>query len=357
MSGALQRIVLINRLVARSVSKAPSHAKVPIASGKSMFDALDDRRKAHSAIEFFGTSDLERDADESEEERKARCAGLNFIWLRDLRIHQRDGFRYVQLLLEYVDQEKTSFSVVDTANLTGRDISGHENERGCVSAHVVVRLPVVAVDSGDYRCVIEVAHSINRGMIENFLCRQLRRWALQEELTFDVSVPDPKRGNVLKPYRFNPRLELHADVGRNLGFATGAGSEISYLTFTKSAEKQSIAGKTHVVHDEFLAQVQLKVSAKQGPDDPGERFKWMNALRTYYQERGYKTKLSFRHLNGAIITGTLPDALAGASDLMICTKDVIALQVARDWYATINRDVVTQSEALLDKDSLWKGHG
>lgn len=150
---------------------------------------------------------------------------------------------------------------------------------------------------------------------------------------------------------------MHADVGRNLGFATGAGSEISYLTFTKSAEKQSIAGKTHVIHDEFLAQVQLKVSAKQGPKDPKARFEWMNSLRNYYQGRGYKTKLSFRHLNGAMITGTLPDALAGASDLMICTKDVIALQASRDWYAAITRDVVNQMEALLDKDSLWKGHG
>jgi hypothetical protein len=344
-------------MVARSVSKAPNHAKAPIPSGASMFEAIDERRRANSAIEFFGTSDLERDADETEEDRITRCAGLNFIWLRDLKSHQRDGFRYVELLLEYIDQRKTSFSVVDTANLNGRDLSGHENERGCVSTHVVIRLPVVALDTGDYRCIIEVAHSINRGMIEQFLCRQLRRWAQDEELTFDVPVPDPKRGNVIKPYRFNPRMELHADVGRNVGFATGAGSEISYLTFTKSSEKQSIAGKTHVIHDEFLAQVQLKVSAKQGPTDPQERYQWMNNLRTYYQQRGYKTKLSFRHLNGAMITGTLPDALAGASDLMICSKDVIALKSTRDWYSAINRDVVNQMAALLDKDSLWKGHG
>ncbi|MCA1433452.1 hypothetical protein I6F33_10730 [Bradyrhizobium sp. BRP20] len=357
MSSPFQRIVLLNGLVARSISKAPSHAKVPIVSGKSMFDALEERRKAAWAIEFFGKSETERESEETDDERKIRCAGLNFIWLRDLKCHTRDGFRYYQLLLEYVDQQKTTFSVVDTANLNGRDISGHENERGCVSAHVVVRTPVVAVDSGDYRCVIEVAHSINRKMIEDFLCRQLRRWATQDELSFDVPVPDPKRGNVLKPYRFNPRLELHADVGRNVGSATGPGAEISYLIFTKSKEKQSIAGKTHVINEEFDAQVQLKVSAKQGPNDPKARFEWMNALRTYYTQRGYKIKVSFRHVNGAMITGSLPDALAGASDLMICTKDVISLQAAREWYTTVNRDVVKQMEALLDKDSLWKGHG
>ena len=90
MPEAIKRIVLLNRLVARSVSKAPSHAKAPIASGKSMFEALDERRKVNSAIEFFGTTDIERDADETEDERKIRCAGLNFIWLRDLKIHQRD---------------------------------------------------------------------------------------------------------------------------------------------------------------------------------------------------------------------------------------------------------------------------
>jgi hypothetical protein len=321
-----------------------------------MFQALEERRIANSAIEFFGTPDIEREADETDDERKVRCAGLNFIWLRDAKIHQRDGFRYVELLLEYIDQQKTSFSVVDTANLNGRDISGHENERGCVSAHVAVRMPAVAVDSGNYRCVIEVANSINRAMIEQFLCRQLRRWGQQEELAVDVSVPDPKRGNVYKPYRFNPKLELHADVGRNISFATGADSEISYLTFTKRSEKLAVGGKTHIMQDEVLAQVRLKVPAKQGPKDPKERFEWMNNLRSYYQERGYKTKLSFRHLNGAMITGTLPDALAGASDLMICSKDVIELKAARDWYSAINRDVANQMGALLDKDSLWKGH-
>jgi hypothetical protein len=256
-----QRFVILNRLVSRSVSRAPEAFKPPIVEGFELFTILGERSAAGAAIEFFGATETEKDADETDDERIARCAGHNFIWLRQIEIVTKGAYKYATLLLEFVDQSKKSFSVVDTSSLKGRDITGAKNERGGVSCHVVVRLPIKQHDDGDYRCSIEVAHSINRGMIEAFLCRQLRRWAHANELTFEEHMPDKKGKMSVKEYRYNPRLELFADVGRSLSFATAGGRELSHMTFTKRSTRQSIGGKDHVLHQELIADVELKVSA------------------------------------------------------------------------------------------------
>jgi hypothetical protein len=351
-----QRFVLLNRLVSRSATRAPEAFKPPIVAGLELFDILKERSESGAAIEFFGASDTERDADETDDERIVRCAGHNFIWLREIKIATHGPYKYAKLLLEYVDQSKKSFSVVDTSSLKGRDITGDKNERGGVSAHVVVRLPIKQHDDGDYRCSIEVAHSINRGMIEAFLCRQLRRWGHANELTFEVHSPDKKGRMNVKEYRYNPRLELFADVGRTLSFATAGGRELSHMTFTKRSTKQSIGGKDHVLHQELIADVELKVSAKQGPDDVNERFAWLAGIRSFYETNGYKTKLTYRQLNGGIVvSGNIHQALAGATDLVMCQKELLTLtQSHRDWYSKIDDEIADQMATFLDKDQLWE---
>jgi hypothetical protein len=351
-----QRFVILNRLVSRSVSRAPEAFKPPIVEWFELFTILGERSAAGAAIEFFGATETEKDADETDDERIVRCAGHNFIWLRQIEIVTKGAYKYATLLLEFVDQSKKSFSVVDTSSLKGRDITGAKNERGGVSCHVVVRLPIKQHDDGDYRCSIEVAHSINRGMIEAFLCRQLRRWAHANELTFEEHMPDKKGKMSVKEYRYNPRLELFADVGRSLSFATAGGRELSHMTFTKRSTKQSIGGKDHVLHQELIADVELKVSAKQGPDNPKERFTWLAGIRSFYETNGYRTRLTYRQLNGGVVvSGNIHQALAGATDLVMCQKELMSLQHAhRDWYSEIDDEIADQMATFLDKDQLWE---
>ncbi|MBB4370962.1 hypothetical protein GGD63_003759 [Bradyrhizobium sp. cir1] len=235
MAEEFQRFVILNRLASISISRAPVAFKPPTVAGVELFNVLQERNEAGSAIEFFGAGDTEKDDEETEDERIARCVGHNFIWLRQIKIATSGAHRYAKLLLEFVDQSKKSFSVVDTSSLKGRNISGGKNERGGVSCHVVVRLPIKQHDDGDYRCAIEVAHTINRGMIETFLCRQLRRWAHNDELTYEVHLPDRKGKASIKVYKYSPRLELLADVGRSLSFATAGGRELAHMTSDLSA--------------------------------------------------------------------------------------------------------------------------
>jgi len=351
-----QRFVLLNRFVSRSATRAPEAFKPPIVEGSELFTILEERNASGAAIEFFGATETEREADETDDERIGRSAGHNFIWLREIKVVTKGAYKYANLLLEYVDQGKKSFSVVDTSSLKGRDITGAKNERGGVSCHVVVRLPIKQHDDGAYRCSIEVAHSINRGMIEAFICRQLRRWAQANELTFEVHTPDKKGKMNVKEYRYNPRLELFADVGRSLTFATAGGRELSHMTFTKRSTKQSIGGKDHVLHQELIADVELKVSAKQGPDDPKARFAWLTGIRSFYETSGYRTKLTYRQLNGGIVvSGNIHQALAGATDLVMCQKELMSLKHAhKDWYSEIDDEIADQMATFLDKDQLWE---
>jgi hypothetical protein len=353
----IQRFVLLNRLVSVSTSRAPTAFKPPLLPGSELLSVLKERKDAGHAIEFFGSSDTEKDAEETEEERIERSKGLNFVWLRDISIEKVGQFNYANLLLEYVDQRKKSFSVVDTTSLKGRDITGGRNERGGVSAHVVVRFPTTQHDDGQYRCAIEVAHSINRSMIETFICRQLRRWSQADELKYEVHSPDKRKGGQMsvREYRYTPRLELLADVGRSLSFATAGGRELAHMTFSKRSEKQSIGGKDHVLHEELIADVELKISAKQGPEDPEKRFKWLSEVRALYEKRGYKTRLTYRQVNGGMITGKIHQALAGATDLVMCQRELISLTHGhRDWYSEIEDEVTDQMATFLNKDQLWE---
>jgi hypothetical protein len=127
------RFVLLNRLVSISTSHAPVAFKPPLVVGSELIAALQQRKRSGHAIEFLKADDGEKDAEETEDQRIARCTGFNFVWLRDIKISRSGQYSYAKLLLEYVDQGKRSFSVVDTQSLEGRDIAGKRNERGGVS--------------------------------------------------------------------------------------------------------------------------------------------------------------------------------------------------------------------------------
>jgi hypothetical protein len=160
----------------------------------------------------------------------------------------------------------------------------------------------------------------------------------------------------IKTYRYNPRLELHADVGRSLSFATTGGKELAQMTFSKRSAKQSIGGKDHVKQQELIADVELRVNAKQGPEDPKERMAWLTNIRSFYEGNGYQTKLTYRHLaTGGVLSGSVHKALAGASDLVMCPKELMSLKHGlRDWYAKIDGEIEEQMATFLDKDQLWE---
>src|ERR1700727_1749781 len=62
---------------------------------------------------------------------------------------------------------------------------------------------------------------------------------MSKEWTFTVVVQKGKRQKPKQQeIRYPPKLELLADVGRNLSTA-GAGSELTNMVFTKRSEKQS----------------------------------------------------------------------------------------------------------------------
>ena len=204
---------------------------------------------------------------------------LDFIWLRDISFHEEGQWQYATLLFEFIDQSKRSFSVVDIQELVGREISGKASERGSRSAHMVVRLPIKQYDDGSYRCAIEVAHSITRSDIENFLCRQLRRQASADQASYTVTSTNKKGNPKERIYRYTPRLELFADIGRKIDFAISGGRELAHMTFTKRHERRSIGKQTEIMHKDVIADVQLRVSAKQGPEDPEERLSWLAKVR------------------------------------------------------------------------------
>jgi hypothetical protein len=76
-----QRFVLLNRPVSRAVTRAPEAFKSPIVERFELLTILEERNAKCAVIEFFGASDAEKDADETDDERIARSA-----WLREIKI-------------------------------------------------------------------------------------------------------------------------------------------------------------------------------------------------------------------------------------------------------------------------------
>jgi hypothetical protein len=191
--------------------------------------------------------------------------------------------------------------------------------------------------------------------LETFLSRQVRRHTDAEKWTFTVTEQKGGRSRqVNKELRFTPRLELHAEVGRRLNL-TGAGeAELTHMVFTNRQSHQSIGKGHEVKHKEVMAHVDIKISAKQGPEDPEEKKGWIQELRTYFTGQGFEARLYYRHANGRVTGGEVHHALDSAADLLMCPTAFISLDAPpRPWEATVNADVAVAMRELLDQDDLW----
>jgi hypothetical protein len=352
-----QRFVLLNRLLSKSIAKAPEEHRPASMKGEALLQTIAKRRTHGVAIEFLGMRETERDSERSEEDRIEAGHGYNFVSLRQIKFEESDTRKYAILLFELVDQDRRSFSVVNTRTHAGREISGEDDERGGISAHMVVRLPKGGFDDGSYRCTIEVAPSLTRSEIEQFLCRQLRRQAAAEDWTFTARVSDKKTGKLLdREYHFHPRLELVADIGRKISFTLAGGREVARMKFIKRSERHSIGQPSAIEHEEFVADVVHTVKASQGPEDPDRRQTWLQQVWNHFvKERGFEVKLVYKNLEGGTVTGNVHQALAGATDLVMCQRELISLsKPPRDWHSRINAEIVGHMVALLDRDELWE---
>lgn len=350
-SGSHERIVLLNHLVSRSTTRAPAEHHPPLHSATELFEIIGKRVKDNFCIEFF-------DAENDEDDDALRIQGnfgRNFIRIAKMGETASDDWNYVTLLLDYIDNSVTSFPVVDVVKYEGRDLSGGENERGSFSAHMVVRLPKEGErDEGTYRCAIEAVSNVTRRNIESLLSRQLRRYAKLADWTFSVEIPGADKKGRLKSYKYHPRLELFADVGRSL-FGAGEQKQLSHLMFTNRSEKQSIAQATAVTHEDVYASVEYRISAKQGPSDPDAQRNWVQSLKEYFKTRGYETRIYFRHLQGEHVSGAVHPSLEGATDLLMCPRaTILTKSEPRKWVGEIQPEIRDTMRDLLNRDELWQ---
>jgi acetylornithine deacetylase/succinyl-diaminopimelate desuccinylase-like protein len=244
--------------------------------------------------------------------------------------------------------------VVHQEKYVGREIAGDEMERGATSAHVIVRLPRPDqdFDDGVYRCAFELVHPITRISVQRFLNRQIRR---EGHWLFDVVSSNKGKKPKVTEYKYHPKLDLVADVGRKIGHFGADGRALTHIVFTKRSERQSIAQKTSVIHEDVYADVELRVSARQAPDDPDEKRTWVEKLKDIYQKRGYETKLYYRHAGGGTLAGNVHRDIASAADLVMCPKEIISLsKPPKQWSARTNSEVVQLLKAILKKDALWE---
>ncbi len=352
MAEAPQRFVLLNRLVSRSSTRARQEHHLPTHGAEELLRLVEARLQAGLAVEFLNCVD-HRD----ETVRIANGQGHDFIRMRQIAFSEGERARYATLLIEHVDSRVRSFPVVHTVTYRGRELAGDDEERGASASHLVVRLPLSgAYDDGAYRCAIEaVPGGVTRGLIETSLCRQLRRHCTAEGWTFSATTYDRRKKPKTQEYKYHPKLELHADVGRKLGEIVAGGRTLTHMLFTKRSEKQSIGEPTSVKHQDFLADIEIKVSAKQAPADPEEKAGWLASIRQTYEERGFETKLYYRYAQGGLLAGSLHHDVAGATDLLICPKEIIFLtEQPKRWRDTICPEISAQMMALVDRETLWE---
>jgi hypothetical protein len=374
-----QRFVLLNRLISRSKTRARLYT-APTHDAAELLEIVSKRHAKGWAIEFEHLKEGDDAIDE--DLRITQGQGHNFLRLRQLKWEGNpQESRYVTLLLEHIDQNVRSFPVVHTTTYQGREIQGEEEERGATAAHVVILLPPEsALNTGMYRCAIEAVSSISRTAIERFLCRQLRRDAVQAGgWTFSVTETGRHRRPVTKEFKYTPRLELVADVGRSLGGGLLTdGRTLTSMVFTKRKERHAIGHPTAITHEdvvadlgyrvrgkteidqpmeeEVFADVECKINANQGPKEPDTQRSWVSAVRKHFEDRGYETRLYFRNVaGGGVFSGEIHPAIAGASDLLICPKEIISLaKLARLWQPDIDPETVEKMKEILNTDAVWQ---
>jgi hypothetical protein len=343
-----QRIVLLNRLISRSISHAPREHKPPLVPGWELLDIVVKRQRKGVAVEYLGADD-----DEDDDARIAKGAGHDCFRLSHARTEKDGKARFVSMLFEFIDDSQISFPLVDLRTFAGREISGKELERGASSAHVVVRLPDEGdFDDGNYRCAFEMVQPITRKAVERFLNRQIRRGG---EWGFSVSATDKKsKRAVTKDYRYHGKFDLVGDLGRNLTHGAGQ-SILSQVVFTKRSERMAVGQPTAVHHEEVLADVELRISGKQAPADPEERVGWIGRLRKKWEDQGFKTKVYYRSAGGALLGGNLHRDIENATDLMMCPKEFVTLsKPPKRWTDRFNSEMIGKLKEILRKEELWQ---
>ncbi|MGH7047748.1 MAG: hypothetical protein ACREE2_15315 [Stellaceae bacterium] len=371
-----QRFILLNRLISISKTRARLYT-APTHGAVELLEMLDKRRTRKVAIEYEGLKEGEDYSDEGK--RLAEGAGHNFLRLREMRWEgAADETRYVALLFEHINQDLRSFPVVHTTTFQGREIEGEAEERGATAAHVLVRLPPEsALNLGTYRCAIEAVPAINRSSIERFLSRQLRREvAVSGGWTFSVTETGRGKRPITKEFKYSPRLELYADVGRKFSGDLTDGRILTSMVFTKRKERQAIGRAAEIAHEDVIAQVgfvttstaptdpeasvladvEYRVSANQGPSEPAEKRSWVSSVRKHFEDQGYESRLYFRHVTGGpMFAGDVHPAIAGASDLLICPKEVISFsKPSKQWRPEVDPEAIEKMKEILDNDSLWE---
>lgn len=127
------------------------------------------------------------------------------------------------------------------------------------------------------------------------------------------------------------------------------------MIFVKRAEKKTIAQPTDVKQIQFYADVEQKISAKDGPSDLDEKKSWLESIRKYYGELGYETRLYYKSTSGSSLSGSVHGMIAEAADLLMCPKETIQLaDKPSRWRKSISGEIASEMKSLLDKDSLWE---
>lgn len=135
----------------------------------------------------------------------------------------------------------------------------------------------------------------------------------------------------------------------------GLKREISQMVFWKRSERQTIAEKTEIIQGDVFAAVELRIAAKQGPEDPEERQTWLQTLRKWYEDRGFQTRLFFKQRGGTMMSGALHDGMDAATDMLLCPKEeILTKDPPRKWVDEIQPEVRDAMINLLERDDLWK---
>lgn len=350
-----QKIILLNWLLSRSATRARNHTP-PIHGAPELLDILAARKTQGIAIEFVKSDD-----DDDDTLRISQGTGKSYTRIYDIHVDETKEFRYVCFLIKHVDVTGHSFSVEDIKEYIGREISGSDDEHSVTSVHLMIRTPIdeSQFDIGRYRCVLDAVSPLSRSHIEHFLCRQLRRYSDGLEWKFSVTEQTGRRKSpTTREFRYTPKLELNAEVGRSFEAGAPGAKELSYMVFTKRSEIQTIGRGALVDHDEFLANVEYKILASHGPVDSAEKLSWVAKIRNHFTGNGFDFKLYYRHINGAQMGGEVHQAVSGAADLLMCPKEFVTLaSPVRSSESKVNSSLATVMKEILDRDEIWGRSG
>lgn len=343
-TGSHERIVLMNRLISSSVTRGRDETHLPIHAADELLRIIMSKR-GKPASKVYVSAWNEDDA--------ARAGNSDYIFLRDACTIEEEQWTDAVLLLEYVKADWRRFPVVDTTNHLGRELEGNETERGAKCAYVVVRMPRGGPDNAVYKCVLDYVSDLSRRRIEHYLCRLLRDHAREHDFKFPVSQREGKKG---KPrlVQYYPKVELGADFGRKVGGSLF--DSLSLLVFTKRRERQAIGRRTAVRQNEFMADFEVKVSAKEAPTDPEERKGWIEDVRQWFKERGYgPPRLYYRHVRGRELGGRVHEAVDGMADLLMCRREHIVVDAPyKMWEPAISLQVAHAMRELFAREELWE---